>query len=188
MNLPRTRGRGLLAPVLGFFLGGKAAADLPAQVVRDFYAYLAASDHRTTAGVDNHWVEAPNIRDDTAAQERWLSQALRESLRRANASIRRRHPRVGEIPIQEYDSGSFRFGWDPPERFVVRRTTRTPFTAVVAGVMVWLPGQQYAGNRRDASFILVAEDGAWRVDDIQVKPYEFDQSTDSLRAKLAADW
>ena len=158
----------------------------PAQVVHDFYAYLAASDYRATAGPDNHWVDAPNIRNDVPAQERWLSQALRESLRRANAAIRRHHSKRGEIPMQEFDSGSFRFAWDPPGQFEVTRTTKAPFTAIVAGVMVWGPRQQYAGNRRNAYFILVAEDGAWRVDDIQVEPYEFDQSTSSLRKRLAA--
>lgn len=160
----------------------------PARTVREFYSYLAASDYRTTAGPDNHWVEAPNIRDDEAAQGRWLSRALRESLRRANASIRRHHSRRGEIPVPEFDSGAFRFAWDPPGQFEITRTIRAPFSAIVAGMMVWGPKQQYAGNRRNAYFILVAEDGAWRVDDIQVEPYEFDRSTSSLREQLAAYW
>ncbi len=180
MTFVRTRHRCALALALAYSLVGEAAASPPPeQVVREFYAYLAASDRRT---------EAPNIRDDTAAQEHWLSQALRDSLRRANAAIRRLPRKRDEIPVTEFDSASLRFGWDPPGRFVITRTAKAPFTAIVAGVMVWGPRQQYAGSRRNASFVLVMENGAWRVDDIQVEPYGFDQSTDSLRALLAADW
>ena len=110
---------------------------------------------------------------------------MRESLHRANDSIRRHRPKNGGIPIPEFNSAAFRFGWDPPGKFVVTHTIQAPLTAVVAGAMIWGPKQQYAGSKRNAYFILTYEDGAWRVGDIQADPYEFDPSTSSLKRELA---
>ena len=152
----------------------------PDKIVQEFFTYLEASDHSTVAGTDNHIVRPPDIGTDIAAQERWLTRDLRESLRRANKYIRRHKPKSGDIPIGEITSADFRFAWDPPERFEITHTTKATFTAIVAGRFIWGPKQQYAGSVRNGYFILVFEDGAWRVSDIQADPYPFDQSENSL--------
>lgn len=156
----------------------------PDKVVQEFCAYLEASDHSTVAGSDNNIVMPPDIGTDVAAQERWLTRDLRESLRRANKYIRRHKPKSGGIPIGEINSASFRFAWDPPEKFEIRQTTKATFTAIVAGCFTWGPKQQYAWSIRNAYFILVFEDGAWRVSDIQADPYRFDQTESSLMRTL----
>jgi hypothetical protein len=152
----------------------------PEKVVREFFAYLEASDHSTVEGTDNHIVSTPDIGSDVAAQERWLSRDLRGSLRRANQYIRLHKPKSGGIPIGEFTSAEFRFAWDPPEKFEIRQTTKATFTAIVAGRFIWGPKQQYAGSVRNGYFILAFEDGAWRVSDIQADPYPFGQSKSSL--------
>ncbi len=153
----------------------------PDKVVQEFFTYLEASDHSTVAGIDKHIVRPPDIGTDVAAQERWLTRDLRESLRRANKYIRRHKPKSGGIPIGEITSADFRFGWDPPEKFEIRQTTKATFTVIVAGRFVWGPKQQYSGQRSQRQgFIPVFEDGAWRVSDIQADPYPFDQNESSL--------
>ena len=171
----------LLATAIPVLASAAPATPVPPdKVVREFFTYLEANDHSTVAGTDNHIVRPPDIGTDVAAQELWLTRELRESLRRANKYIRRHHPKSGGIPIGEFSSSDFRFAWDPPEKFEIRQTTKATFTAIVAGRFIWWPKQQYAGSVRNGYFILVFEDGAWRVSDIQADPYPFDQSESSL--------
>lgn len=140
------------------------ASTPPEQVARDFFRYLVENDITTTRR---------DINSDSAAQQRFLSSRLRDALQDCLEYHRTHPPKDGEISGEPPNNASFLLAWDPPKLFKVNRTTKTPYTAIVAGRCIWVKGQQYEYEVRPTFFILRFERGEWRVDDVQAAKANF---------------
>ena len=153
------------------------AAASPQQVAKDFFAYLA-ENHIDSTGVD--------IGSDANAQEKFLSNRLRNALHATQRHIQRHQPLTSAgVPFKMPDNKTFLLAWDPPKRFTNTRTLETPYTAIVAGRAIWGADQQYRNQVRPTFFVLVFERGAWRIDDIQAGKANFNGNM-SLLDELAS--
>jgi len=150
----------------------------PRFIAADLFDYLVAN-HKDTTGLD--------ISTDADAQDKWLSTALKESLRRQNTFIQRRKPKIKDTdrPLEPFDNSSFLLAWDRPSKFVIRSISTTPYNAIVTGEAVWGKDRQYAGERRPTFFVFVNENGKWLVDDIQAGKAAYNPDM-SLRRNLDA--
>lgn len=114
---------------------------------RDFFSYLQKA--------------GTNIINDEAAQNRWLSQELRESLKQKVATF--------TSPKDDPDfpsNATFVGSWDYPTTFSLVASRRYGQRAVIDVLYKWGPNTNYPGDERTSSFVFVLQNGAWRLDDI----------------------
>ena len=114
---------------------------------RDFFSYLQKV--------------GTNIINDEAAQNRWLSQELRESLKQKVATF--------TSPKDDPDfpsNATFVGSWDYPTTFSLVASRRYGQRAVIDVLYKWGPNTNYPGDERTSSFVFVLQNGAWRLDDI----------------------
>jgi hypothetical protein len=100
------------------------------------------------------------IRDETA-QNRWLSQDLRQALAQKVATF--------TSPADDPDfpsNATFIGSWDYPSTYSIAASRRYSQRAVIDVLYKWGPKTNYPGDERISSFVFVLEDGVWKLDDI----------------------
>jgi hypothetical protein len=110
--------------------------------------------------------EKPDIVSDTSAQTRWLSEPMRKALanrQQVYANYAKENPDSPEGPPS---NGNFIGSWDYPTSFRFVGSRLSGKRAVVDVQFVWGKGTNYAGDTRLTSYILVRENGSWKLEDI----------------------
>ena len=114
---------------------------------RDFFRYLQRSD--------------ANIVKDETAQKRWLTAEMRKALAQKLATF----TSPGDDP--DYPgNGTFIGSWDYPTTYSIVASRRYGNRAVIDVLYKWGLKTNYPGDERTSSFVLMYEDGAWKLDDV----------------------
>lgn len=116
---------------------------------RELFSYLQRND--------------TDIVRDEAAQKRWLTKLLRQEFTQKLATFTNR----ADDP--DYPSNrTFIGAWDYPTTYTIVATRRYGSRGVIDVLYKWGPGTNYEGDTRTTSFVLLLEDGAWKLDDIYI--------------------
>jgi hypothetical protein len=151
-----------------------ATADAPpecAQVVRDFIAYISRPK--------------PDIATDKQAQSRWLSDDLRKGLEHRLAAYNDYAKKNADSPEEPPSNADFVGSWDYPTTYSIVGVRRYDKRAIVDVTLKWGPKTQYPGDSRLASYVVVRERDAWKLDDVYTFRGEF-VSTGSLSQTFAS--
>jgi len=126
-------------------------------VFREFFRYLQKND--------------PSIVRDEQAQKRWLTQELRKALTAKVATF------TSPQDDPDFPSNSTFLGsWDYPSTYSIVASRRYGPRAIVDVLYKWGSNTNYPGDERTASFILLFEDGAWKLDDVYTFRGKFAQA------------
>jgi hypothetical protein len=142
------------------------------RMVRDLILYLSH--------------EKPDLTDDKATQNHWLSESLRKALAHrmdAYKDYAKKNPDSPEGPPSNAD---FIGSWDYPTSFMITGSRRYGERAIVDVTFKWGPGTEYTGDTRLTSNVFVHEDGGWKLDDIYTYRGKF-VSGSSLSATFAGN-
>ena len=151
-----------------------ASTDSPAVVTDQFMRALFKSDR--------------DLLRDEGFKRRYCSRGLRRAIDKALSDAASSPPPKEEPPagIPGYDD---RFNttlfnaWDIPTSYKLGEAEQRGTSASVQVTYLWGPGTQYQGDTRITSVQLVAEEGAWRIDDLVTHKGAF-VPEGSLRASL----
>lgn len=143
----------------------------PDAAVRELFAYLIAGQG--------------DIATDRKAQERWLTKSLRRALTSASTAATKAAKAHPNEKIDAPSNETLLAAWDKPTSFSVSASKATPPTGRVELLYTWGPKTNYPGETRTMSVLLIQEDGAWRVDDIQSHKSKFSEEG-TLRQDLRA--
>ena len=143
-----------------------AAPEECLRTFREFFRYVQRSE--------------PSIVKDETAQSRWLSKNLRDALKQKVASFNE-PPNDPDFP----GNGTFVGTWDSPTTFTILGSRRYDKRAVIDVWYTWGKGTNYPGDTRLSYFVLVLEEGQWKLDDVYTFRGEF-ASAESLNAYLTS--
>jgi hypothetical protein len=143
-----------------------AAPEECLRTFREFFRYVQRTE--------------PSIVKDESAQGRWLSKNLREALKQKVATFNDQ-PNDPDFP----GNGTFIGTWDSPSTFTILGSRRYENRAVIDVWFTWGKGTNYPGDTRLTYFVLVLEEGRWKVDDVYTFRGEF-ASAESLNAYLTS--
>ena len=108
----------------------------------------------------------PDIGSDVSKQDQWLSDNLRNELRKkikiCEQEARRRPTDKIETPSNE----TFLRAWDRPSTYKVVGSRGYDGVAIVDVQFDWGAETNYEGNTRIQSYIFVLENGHWKLDDV----------------------
>lgn len=129
-----------------------AAPTQAIQQVRDLIKYL--------------FHEKPDIASDTSAQTRWLSEPMRKALanrQKVYATYAKENPDSPEGPPSNSD---FIGSWNYPTSFRLVGSRLAGQRAVVDVLFRWGKNTEYPGDTRLTYYVLVRENGSWKLEDI----------------------
>jgi hypothetical protein len=132
-----------------------AAAAAPAEAVqraREIILYL--------------FHEKPDIASDTSAQTRWLSEPMRKALanrQKVYANYAKENPDSPEGPPSNSD---FIGSWNYPTSFRFVGSRLSGQRAVVDVLFRWGKNTEYPGDTRLTYYVMVRENGSWKLEDI----------------------
>lgn len=122
----------------------------------------------------------PSIVKDETAQKRWLSNNLREALKKKLATF------TDSANDPDFPgNGTFVGTWDSPTTFTIVGSRRYDKRAVLDIWYTWGKGTNYPGDTRLSYFVFVLEDGRWKLDDVYTFRGEY-ASAESLNAYLTS--
>jgi len=156
----------LLLGILAVSAASAATPAAPDATVNDFFKYLLSAKH--------------DIMKDFAAQNRWLTKAVRQTVATTDAAATKAAKAHPNEEIDGVDNGTFLAAWDPPTSFKITKVESKDgaTTARVDLLYTWGPKTEYPGETRKMTVLLTMEDGAWKVSDIQSHKSKFnDEST-----------
>jgi len=123
--------------------------------------------------------DKPDIRDDKAAQNRWLSESLRKLLAyRQDAYMSHKNniadgPDEPPHPEQPPGNGDFVGSWDYPTSYKIEGARRYGERIIVDITFMWGKGTQYEGDTRLNSYIFKLEGNTCKLNDIYIFDGEF---------------
>ena len=122
----------------------------------------------------------PSIVKDETAQKRWLSNNLREALKKKLATF------TDSANDPDFPgNGTFVGTWDSPTTFTIVGSRRYDKRAVLDIWYTWGKGTNYPGDTRLSYFVFVLEDSRWKLDDVYTFRGEY-ASAESLNAYLTS--
>jgi hypothetical protein len=133
----------------------RSATEAPAEAVkraREFIKYL--------------FHQKPDIATDKGAQNRWLSEAMRKALANRQtvyAAYAKENPDSPEGPPSNAD---FIGSWNYPTGFRFVGSHLAGQRAVVDVLFTWGKDTEYPGDTRLTYYVLVRENGSWKLEDI----------------------
>ncbi len=110
--------------------------------------------------------QKPDIATDTSAQHRWLSEPMRKALANRQtvyAAYAKENPESPEGPPSNAD---FIGSWNYPTGFRFVGSRLTGQRAVVDVLFTWGKDTEYPGDTRLTYYVLVRENGSWKLEDI----------------------
>ena len=110
--------------------------------------------------------EKPDIASDTSAQTRWLSEPMRKALanrQKVYAQYAKENPDSPEGPPSNSD---FIGSWNYPTSFRFVGSRLAGQRAVVDVLFTWGKDTEYPGDTRLTYYVLVRENGSWKLEDI----------------------
>jgi hypothetical protein len=122
------------------------------QRVREFIKYL--------------FHQKPDIATDKSAQNRWLSEPMRKALANRQtvyAAYAKENPDSPEEPPSNSD---FIGSWNYPTGFRFLGSRLAGQRAVVDVLFTWGKNTEYPGDTRLTYYVLVRENGSWKLEDI----------------------
>jgi len=110
--------------------------------------------------------ERPDIASDTSAQTRWLSEPMRKALANRQtvyANYAKENPDSPEGPPSNSD---FIGSWNYPTSFRFVGSRLSGQRAVVDVLFRWGKNTEYPGDTRLTYYVLVRQNGSWKLEDI----------------------
>jgi hypothetical protein len=110
--------------------------------------------------------EKPDIASDANAQTRWLSEPMRKALanrQKVYAQYAKENPDSPEGPPSNSD---FIGSWNYPTSFRFVGSRLAGQRAVVDVLFTWGKGTEYPGDTRLTYYVLVHDNGSWKLEDI----------------------
>jgi hypothetical protein len=110
--------------------------------------------------------EKPDIASDANAQTRWLSEPMRKALanrQKVYANYAKENPDSPEGPPSNSD---FIGSWNYPTSFRFVGSRLSGQRAVVDILFRWGKNTEYPGDTRLTYYVLVRENGSWKLEDI----------------------
>jgi hypothetical protein len=110
--------------------------------------------------------QKPDIATDTSAQNRWLSEQMRKALSNRQtvyAAYAKENPESPEGPPSNAD---FIGSWNYPTGFRLVGSRLAGQRAVVDVLFTWGKNTEYPGDTRLTYYVLVRENGSWKLEDI----------------------
>lgn len=107
----------------------------------------------------------PNLMKDKAAQAKLLSRHTRngiDHLWKAYAKFEKDNPGCNCSP----DNDTFVGAWDYPMTYSIIGSRRYASRVIIDVIYRWGPETNYPGSERLVSYVLVSDDGDWKLDDI----------------------
>ena len=127
--------------------------------------------------------KTPDLGEDKAGQQRWLSQNLQKGLAHRQETYREHVKENPDTPEQPPGNRDFVGSWDYPTAYSILGSRRYGNRAVVDLEFRWGVKTNYPGDRRLVSYILVNESG-WKLDDVYIFQGEFTGGAHSLSSEF----
>jgi len=127
----------------------------------------------------------PDLMKDKVAQGRLLSRHTRDGidhLWKAYAKFEKDNPGYDCSP----DNDMFMGAWDYPTTYSIIGSRHYDSRVIIDVIYRWGPETNYPGSERLVSYVLVAEDGGWKLDDMYTFHSE-NREAYSLTAELWVD-
>lgn len=133
----------------------RAANEAPAEAVKRVREIIKYLFH-----------QKPDIATDKGAQNRWLSEPMRNALANRQtvyAAYAKENPDSPEGPPSNAD---FIGSWNYPTGFRLVGSRLAGQRAVVDVLFTWGKNTEYPGDTRLTCYVLVRENGSWKLEDI----------------------